>query len=53
VGRRLVERQIEWLVERDVRSIQLQFYQFNKVGEAFWRAMGFTPYYTRMWLDLT
>jgi GNAT superfamily N-acetyltransferase len=52
VGRRLVESELAWLAERGVTNVQLQFYQFNKAGEAFWRAMGFEPYYTRMWRDV-
>lgn len=52
IGRTLVEEAGRWLRERDVHSIQLQYYSFNAAGEAFWRAMGFNPFYTRMWLDL-
>ena len=52
IGRRLVESELAWLAEHGVASVQLQFYQFNKTGEAFWRAMGFEPYYTRMWRDV-
>lgn len=52
IGRRLVEESAEWLRQRNVRSVQLQYYSFNRAGEAFWQAMGFEPYYTRMWLNL-
>lgn len=49
VGRALVERLTRWLNGRDAQAIQLQYYQFNAAGAAFWEAMGFKPYYTRMW----
>lgn len=52
IGRALVEEGRRWLLQRGVGSIQLQFYSFNEAGEAFWRAMNFKPFYTRMWLDL-
>lgn len=52
IGRELVRRGAEWLCQRQVRTIQLQFYNFNRDGESFWRRCGFEPYYTRMWLDL-
>ena len=33
-------------------ACQLQFYCFNRRAEAFWSAMGFEPFYTRMWRDV-
>jgi GNAT superfamily N-acetyltransferase len=51
IGRRMVEQGLEWLGEHGIGSVQLQFYEFNKTGAAFWQAMGFAPFYTRMWLD--
>lgn len=52
IGRELVRRGCEWLRRHNVTTVQLQFYQFNRQGESFWRAVGFEPYYTRMWLDI-
>ena len=42
----------EWLKSGGIDSVQLQFYEFNVLGQLFWNSQGFTPYYTRMWLDL-
>ena len=52
IGRALVREGIHWLRQRGLDSIQLQYYCFNQDGAAFWRAMGFESYYTRMWLDM-
>lgn len=52
IGRALLADVSRWLAGMNVHSIQLQYYSFNGAGEAFWRAMGFSPFYTRMWLDL-
>ena len=52
VGGALVERVAAWLREREITTIQLQYYDFNAAGEAFWEAMGFKPFYTRMWRAL-
>ena len=52
IGRDLVRRGAEWLRRRDIHTIQLQYYEFNRRAGSFWRALGFRPYYTRMWLDL-
>ncbi len=52
IGRELVRRGSDWLRRREIQTIQLQFYNFNRSGESFWRNLGFKPYYTRMWLDL-
>ncbi|HOE96117.1 MAG TPA: GNAT family N-acetyltransferase [Candidatus Sumerlaeota bacterium] len=52
VGQALLDRVRRWLMARDIHTIQLQYYDFNELGAAFWKAMGFRPYYTRMWLDL-
>ena len=52
IGRRLVAHLLEWLRRRKIDCLQLQHYENNKAGEAFWRACGFEPYYTRMWLDV-
>jgi GNAT superfamily N-acetyltransferase len=53
LGRRMVENAMKWLGENNVHSVQLQYYQFNEGGGAFWRSMGFAPFYARMWLDRT
>jgi ribosomal protein S18 acetylase RimI-like enzyme len=52
LGRALVQECAEWLKQRNIHSVQLQHYTFNKVGRAFWESMGFSPYFTRMWLDI-
>lgn len=52
IGRRLFDATREWLRSRGIDSIQLQYYNFNQRARAFWTAMGFVPYYQRMWLDL-
>jgi GNAT superfamily N-acetyltransferase len=52
IGRALFEQSLGWLHGNKIQSVQLQFYAFNKSGAAFWQAMGFNPYYTRMWRDL-
>jgi ribosomal protein S18 acetylase RimI-like enzyme len=52
IGRELVCQGGQWLRARGVRTIQLQYYCFNRPAEAFWRQVGFKPYYTRAWLDL-
>lgn len=52
IGRELVQRGCDWLKRRNVTTVQLQYYDFNRSGESFWRAAGFKPYYTRMWLDI-
>lgn len=52
IGRRIVAELIDWLAEYRISSVQLQYYSFNETGEAFWRSLGFNPYYTRMWLDM-
>ncbi len=51
VGRALVESLRAWLSAQRVQSIQLQHYCFNEPARRFWLALGFEPYYTRMWLD--
>ena len=48
----LVGQVSKWLKSQDIATIQLQYYEFNVLGELFWNSQGFTPYYTRMWLDL-
>jgi GNAT superfamily N-acetyltransferase len=52
IGSGLLERVSAWLKSRSILSVQLQYYQFNQLGEKFWKSRGFTPYYMRMWLDL-
>ena len=52
IGRALFAEGLDWLRENKIPSAQLQFYAFNKSGAAFWKAMGFNAYYTRMWRDL-
>ena len=52
IGRALFADVSRWLRVRSISSIQLQHYSFNAAGEAFWRAMNFKPFYTRMWLDI-
>lgn len=52
IGRALVEHGAAWLRGQGVDSIQLQYYAFNERGAAFWQAMGFEPFYTRMWRTL-
>ena len=52
IGRELVKEIRVWLGRRGVDTVQLQYYSFNHAGQAFWRAMDFKPFYTRMWLDM-
>jgi ribosomal protein S18 acetylase RimI-like enzyme len=52
VGRALVDCATAWLAVNAVGSVQLQYYWFNRAGAAFWQAIGFEPFYTRMWLDV-
>lgn len=52
LGRALVRDCLAWLRAKGIDSVQLQFYCFNRRAEAFWRAMGFDPFYTRMWRDV-
>jgi ribosomal protein S18 acetylase RimI-like enzyme len=52
IGRRMVEETAAWLRAHRIDSIQLQYYCFNELGEAFWRERGFEPFYTRAWLSL-
>jgi ribosomal protein S18 acetylase RimI-like enzyme len=52
IGGRIARGLFEWLSAHQVLSVQLQYYDFNESGREFWRALGFLPYYTRMWLDL-
>ncbi len=52
IGRELVRRGCDWLKRHGVTTVQLQYYDFNRTGESFWRAAGFKPYYMRMWLDI-
>lgn len=52
IGRALFREVSGWLSAQGIDSVQLQFYSFNAAGEAFWRAMKFKPFYTRMWMDL-
>ena len=52
IGRALFGASMDWLRARRIETVQLQYYYLNEAGEAFWRAMGFEPFYTRMWLDL-
>lgn len=52
IGRALVGEVRTWLRQRRIDSIQLQYYDHNDTGGAFWRAMNFKPFYTRMWLDI-
>ena len=52
IGRALVNEGAEWLKQRNIHSVQLQYYAFNEAGRAFWESMGFNPFFTRMWLDI-
>lgn len=52
IGRALLHNTADWLRGHEISTIQLQYYNFNAAGAAFWEAMGFKPFYTRMWLDL-
>ncbi|MCL5269297.1 MAG: GNAT family N-acetyltransferase [bacterium] len=52
IGRAMMEDAGRWLRARNVHSVQLQYYHDNRAGRQFWEAMGFQPYYTRMWLDM-
>lgn len=52
IGRMLVGALVEWLRGREITTIQLQHYDQNPTAAAFWRAMGFAPFYQRMMREL-
>jgi ribosomal protein S18 acetylase RimI-like enzyme len=41
-----------WLRQQGVTSVQLHVATQNPAAQAFWLEMGFSPFMTRMWLDL-
>jgi len=48
VGRRLYEALAAWFRERGISEVRLQVSAYNPVSDAFWRAMGFSPYLVHM-----
>jgi len=48
VGRRLYEELIAWFRERGLSQVRLHISAYNPVSDAFWRAMGFSPYLLHM-----
>ena len=48
VGRRLYEALASWFRERGISEVRLQVSSYNPVSNAFWRAMGFSPYLVHM-----
>lgn len=48
VGRRLYEALAAWFRERGISEVRLQVSSYNPVSDAFWRAMGFSPYLMHM-----
>lgn len=53
IGRALAQDALVWLKSCGVRSVQLTVSEHNQKGQRFWReAVGFTPYMSRLWLDI-
>lgn len=52
VGRRLFIALRKWLQQRGCSTVQLHVAAQNPAAQAFWREMGFSPFTSRMWLDL-
>jgi ribosomal protein S18 acetylase RimI-like enzyme len=49
VGRRLLDHVFDWFRARGVANVQLQVYERNTKGRAFWESQGFEPFFQRMW----
>ena len=52
LGREIMTMVLDWFRGQGVSSVQLQAYGANGAGRAFWKAMGFDPFFERMNLDL-
>lgn len=45
VGEALVKTALEWIKQKELKSVELNMYPDNKVSAAFWDKMGFKPYF--------
>jgi len=52
VARRLFLALRKWMLKQGATVVQLHVAARNPDAQAFWRQMGFSPFMTRMWLDL-
>ncbi|NQU43215.1 GNAT family N-acetyltransferase [bacterium] len=52
VGKGLMRETTEYFRSLGVETVQLQVYEHNEKGKAFWKSLGFEPFFQRMWLNL-
>ena len=45
VGEALVKAVLEWIKQKELKSVELNMYPDNKVAATFWDKMGFKPYF--------
>lgn len=45
IGEALVETVLEWIKQKELKSVELNMYPENKAAAAFWDKMGFKPYF--------
>jgi len=43
IGRRMVERQLEWFGARGISEVRVTAWYSNPASNAFWRSLGFQP----------
>ncbi len=52
IARLLFAALCKWLQQHGAKIVQLHVATQNPAAQAFWHEMGFSPFMTRMWLDL-
>lgn len=45
IGEALVKTVLEWIKQKELKSVELNMYPENKAAAAFWDKMGFKPYF--------
>lgn len=53
IGTKLYQTATKWFKSKRVDRIELTVATTNPISNAFWRKMGFEPYYTRMFKKIT
>ncbi len=52
LGKKLIKLMHDWFTSQNLEVCQLQVYRQNQAGREFWSAMGYQPFFDRMWHDL-